>query len=181
MKKFTLMQKFRNKIRVKGSIDLNISPSAKIANCDISLKGNNNSLSIEDGVSLRYTQIEILGDNCSISIGKNCIVGQDCYLSAKEGKSLTIKDDCMLSRNVKIMTSDGHYIYQNNAIINYGSDVLIQNSVWLADNVTLLKGVTIAHHSVVAINATVTKSVPPHSIAAGNPAKVVKEGISWEE
>jgi acetyltransferase-like isoleucine patch superfamily enzyme len=181
MNKFTLIQKLRNKIRIRGSAVLKISSSAKIANCDISIKGKNNSLIIEEGVTVRYTQIEILGDNCSIFIGKNSIVGHDCYLSAKEGKNLIIKDNCMLSRNVKIMTSDGHYIYQNDEIINFGNDVTIEKNVWLADSVTVLKGVVIGENSVVAINSTVTKNVPESSIVAGNPAKVVKKNILWKE
>jgi len=181
MTTFTIMQKIRNKIRIKGSVDLNISSSAKIANCDIFIKGKNNSLVISDKVTVRHTQIEILGDNCSIFIGKNCIIGHDCYLSAKEGKSLMIKEDCMLSRNVKLMTSDGHYIYKNNEIINYGLDITIENNVWLADNVTILKGVDIGSNSVIAINSTVTKNVPANSIAAGNPARVVKTDILWQK
>jgi len=181
MNKFTLIQKLRNKIRVKGNVILEISTSAKIANCDISIKGTNNKLVIDDGVTIRYTQIEISGDDCSILIGKNSIVGHDCYISAKEGKNIVIKDNCMLSRNVKIMTSDGHYIYQNDKIINYGSDITIQKGVWLTDNVTVLKGVTIGENSVVGINSTVTKNISSASIAVGNPAIVVKEGISWKE
>jgi len=180
MKTFTIIQKIRNKVRIKGSVDLNISSNAKIANCDISIKGKNNSLVISDKVTVRHTQIEILGDNCSIFIGENCIIGHDCYLSAKEGKSLIIKEECMLSRNVKLMTSDGHYIYKNDEIINYGLDITIENNVWLADNVTILKGVNIGSNSVIAINSTVTKNVPANSIAAGNPAKVVKEDVDWK-
>jgi len=180
MKKFTIMQKIRNKIRIKGSVDLNISSSAKIANCDIFIKGKNNSLVFSDKVIVRHTQIEILGDNCSIFIGENCIIGHDCYLSAKEGKSLIIKKDCMLSRNVKLMTSDGHPLYRDGNIINHSADITIEKHVWLADNVTILKGVNIGSNSVIAINSTVTKNVPATSIVAGNPAKVVKEGVSWK-
>lgn len=179
--KFTFMQKIRNKIRIKGSVDLQISSPAKIANCDIFIKGKNTRLVIEEGVNVRYTQIEILGDNSSIHIGKNSIIGHGCYLSAKEGKKLLIEEECMLSRNIKLMTSDGHYIYQNNEIINFGNDVTINRNVWLADNVTVLKGVTVGENSVVAINATVTKSIPPSSIAAGNPAKIVKENVLWKK
>ena len=181
MKKFTLMQKLRNKIRIKGSVEIDISSSAKIANCDISIRGNNNRLVIKEGVTIRYTQIEILGDNCSIEIGKGSIIGHESYLSAKEGRKLLIKDNCMFSRNVKIMTSDGHPIYQDGLIINKAKDVLINNNVWLADNVTVLKGVTIGDDCVVGINSTLTHSIDSHTIAVGNPAKVVKENICWEE
>lgn len=181
MKKFTLIQKIRNKIRIKGSADLNISSNAKIVNCDISIKGENNKFLIEDGATVRYTQIEILGDNCVIEIGKNSIIGHGCYLSAKSGKKLLIGNKCMLSRNVKIMTSDGHPVYKNTKIINHSKDTVVKDHVWLADNVTILKGVTIKENSIVGINATVTKDVTSGVIVAGNPAKVVKEGINWNE
>lgn len=180
MKKFTLIQKIRNKIRVYGSLNLEVHKSAKIANCFIYSKGINNKLVIEEDSVLRYVQLEILGDNCSILIGRNCNVGHDSYLSAKDGKTLKIENNCSLSRNVKIMTSDGHPIYQNTQIINHAEDIRIENNVWVADNVTILKGAVIGANSVLGINSTVTKSVPANSIAAGNPAKVVKQNISWE-
>jgi len=181
MKKFTLIQKLRNKIRIKGSVELTLAKSAKIANCNISIKGENNKLVIQDGTTIRSTQIEILGDKCSLYIGKNCIIGHDCYLSVKESKSLLIKDDCMLSRNVKIMTSDGHPIFQNDKIINKARNIVVGSHVWLADNVAILKGVNIGDNCVIGINSTVTKDVLVSSIVAGNPAKVIKEGINWKK
>jgi len=182
MNKFTFMQKIRNKIKIKGSCSLFISPSAKVISCNISIRGENNMLTIEEGVNLRKCHIEIFGDNCSIVIGKNSIIGHDCYLSAKEGKSLSIGEECMLSRNVKLMTSDGHFIWENNKIINLGKNIFIKNNVWLADNVTILKGVEIGEKSVVGINSTVTKEIPAHSIVAGNPAKIIKKDIDyWEK
>ncbi len=58
---------------------------------------------------------------------------------------------------------------------------MIEDKVWLADNVTVLKGVTIGKGSVVAINSTVTKDVVVQSIVAGNPAKEIKKDISWRK
>ncbi|MBC8238712.1 MAG: acyltransferase [Helicobacteraceae bacterium] len=180
MKKFSFIQKIRNQIRVEGNLDLTIAKNVKLANCKIRVKGKNNKLTIEEGTVIRYTQLEILGDNSSIYIGKNCIIGHESYLSAKEGRTLIVKDNCSLSRNVKVMTSDGHPIYQNNKIINHAVDITLENNVWVADNVTILKGSNIGANSVLGINSTVTKSVPSNSIAVGNPAKVVKQNISWE-
>ncbi len=181
MNHFSILQKFRNKIKIQSSTVLKIDKSVKIVHCKIEIKGKNNKLIIEEGVTIRNTQIEILGEGSSIYIGKTCIVGHDCYLSAKEGKTLIIKDNCMLSRNVKIMTSDGHPIYQNGCVINQAKDVRINNNVWLADNVTVLKGVTIGSNCIVGINSTLTHSIKSHTVAVGNPAKVVKEDISWEK
>lgn len=53
--------------------------------------------------------------------------------------------------------------------------------VWIADNVTILKGVTIGKNSVIGINSVVTKNISDNSIAVGNPAKIVKTEIHWED
>ncbi len=181
MNNFTLMQKWRNKIRVESNVSLYVAPTAKLVNCKIEIKGTNNIFTVEEGSVLRDTHIEILGNNSSIVIGKNCIIGHGCYLSAKESVTLTLGNECMLSRNVKIMTSDGHPIYQNDKCINSAKSVTIGNKVWCGDNVTILKGVEVGHGSVVGMNATLTHTIISGVVAVGNPAKVVKENISWEE
>ncbi|MBD3842261.1 MAG: acyltransferase, partial [Campylobacterales bacterium] len=108
-----------------------------------------------------------------------CVIGHGSYLSAKEGRKLVIGANCMFSRNVKIMTSDGHSIFKSEVVVNHAKDILIGSHVWLADNVTIMKGVTIGEGSVVGINSTLTKSIPSKSIAVGNPAKVIKGDIEW--
>ena len=52
--------------------------------------------------------------------------------------------------------------------------MVIEDNVWIGQYSTVLKGVTIGRGSIVATKAVVTKDVPPYSIVAGNPAKVVK-------
>ena len=55
------------------------------------------------------------------------------------------------------------------------SPVTIEDDVWIGANAVVLPGVTIGSHSVVAAGAVVTKDVPPHSLVAGVPAKVIKQ------
>lgn len=52
--------------------------------------------------------------------------------------------------------------------------VTISDDVWIGTNAVVLPGVTIGTHSVVAAGAVVTKEVPPYTIVAGVPAKVIK-------
>lgn len=52
--------------------------------------------------------------------------------------------------------------------------VVIEDDVWIGANTVILPGVTIGQHSVVAAGAVVTKEVPPHSLVAGVPAKVIR-------
>ena len=51
--------------------------------------------------------------------------------------------------------------------------VVIEDNVWLGDNVCVLPGVTIGKGSVIGANSVVTHSIPPYSIAVGTPAKIV--------
>ena len=53
--------------------------------------------------------------------------------------------------------------------------VTIGDDIWIGANAVILPGVTIGNHSVVAAGAVVTKDVPPHSLVAGVPAKIIKE------
>ena len=53
--------------------------------------------------------------------------------------------------------------------------VTIEDDVWVGANAVILPGVTIGNHCVVAAGAVVTKDVPPHSLVAGVPAKVIKQ------
>lgn len=54
------------------------------------------------------------------------------------------------------------------------SQITIENDCWIAANAVITAGVTIGKHSVIAAGAVVTKSIPPYSVAVGNPAKVIK-------
>ena len=56
------------------------------------------------------------------------------------------------------------------------NEVVIEDDVWIGANAVILPGVTIGNHSVIAAGAVVTKSIPPHSLAAGVPA-IVKRTI----
>ena len=64
------------------------------------------------------------------------------------------------------------------------SQIRIEDEVWIGANSTILKGVTIGKHSVIAAGSVVNKSIPSYSVAVGNPAKVIKhfnsETSQWE-
>jgi maltose O-acetyltransferase len=52
--------------------------------------------------------------------------------------------------------------------------IILEDNVWLGARVTILKGVTIGHDSVIGAGSVVTKSIPPRSVAVGVPASVIK-------
>jgi acetyltransferase-like isoleucine patch superfamily enzyme len=181
MRTISLIQRLRNKIKIHKNNTVVIGEDTGLSGCTIIVKGSSNRLIIGNHSRLRNMTIEIVGNNCTLEIGENCVIGHGCYLSAKEENiQLSIGDDCMFSRNVNILTSDGHPIYQKAQRINPAQNIQIGNHVWLADDVTILKGVTIGNGSIVGIHSLVTKMIPDNSIAVGIPAQIVKNNIHWE-
>jgi acetyltransferase-like isoleucine patch superfamily enzyme len=65
------------------------------------------------------------------------------------------------------------------------SEIHIEDDCWIGANVVITAGVTIGKHCVIAAGSVVTKNIPEFSIAAGNPAKVIKHYNSktaqWEK
>lgn len=174
--------KIRNKVRIKKGNTIRFLGKAHIRKCDISIRGNNNQLIIGNNVNIKGSTIEIDGENCSISINEDCVIGERCYISCRERNiNITIGHSCMFSRNVKIMTSDGHDILLGSERINPAKNIHIGNNVWLADDVIILKGVIIDDNAIVGIRSLVTKNIPQKTVSAGNPAKVVKENITWRK
>ena len=53
--------------------------------------------------------------------------------------------------------------------------VIIENKVWIGFNAAILKGVTIGEGSVIGAMSIVTKNIPPYSIVAGNPARILRD------
>ena len=86
---------------------------------------------------------------------------------------ITIADNCMLASGVYITDADWHDIY-NRVAIGKTAPVRIESNVWIGDSAIICKGVTIGENSIIGAGAIVVDSVPPNTIAAGNPARVVK-------
>lgn len=55
------------------------------------------------------------------------------------------------------------------------SEIIIEDDVWIGANAVIVAGVLIGKHAVVAAGSVVTKNVPPFSVAAGNPARIIKQ------
>lgn len=109
-----------------------------------------------------------------ITIGKRININGATLVSYA---GITIEDDVMFGANVTILDCDGHSIDRtvpDSECTLVAKPVTVKRRAWLGINSIVMKGVTIGEYAVVAANSVVTKNVPPHSIAAGNPAKIVK-------
>lgn len=125
--------------------------------------------------NLRYgAYIEIVNGG-RLTIGQGAC---NVNLTIMCAKSITIGNGVRIGRNVSIRDWNGPHVILTDTYVNH-SPVVIEDHCWLCTGCTIMPGVTIGKGSVVAANATVTKSVPPYSLVAGSPAKVMKSDIEW--
>lgn len=113
---------------------------------------------------------------CSGYMNHDCVI--DCFSSIRIGHGVVI------SERVVLRDSDNHVISLKSDSCTGGgksvaTPIIIGDHVWIGMNVTVLKGVTIGDGAVVAAGSVVTRDVPPHSLVAGVPAKVVKTDVEW--
>jgi acetyltransferase-like isoleucine patch superfamily enzyme len=134
---------------------------------------------------------------CSFSVGENgqCSIGDFTLLNGAlvmAEENIDIGSHCLISWNVGVADSDFHPLEPAQRLIDAQAlapylknrpprpklktaPVKIADNVWIGMNAIILKGVTIGENSVVAAGSVVTKSVPPNTVVAGNPALVVKQ------
>lgn len=120
---------------------------------------------------------------CSkIRIGNRVVIRPGVMLF---GESESLETSILIEDNV--MMGSGVHFYINNhkfdnpklPLIDQGyypdEPIVLRNGCWIGANVILLPGVTIGKNAVVGAGSVVTKSVPDGVVAAGNPARVIKE------
>jgi len=122
-----------------------------------------------------------------IEIGNRTFVGRGLFTIAEH---LVIGDDVLISWNVTIADHNSHSLkfsersndvemnaFQGIKLWDYVkvAPVKIENKAWIGFGCSLLKGVTVGEGAVVGANSVVTKDVPPWTIVAGNPAKVIRK------
>jgi acetyltransferase-like isoleucine patch superfamily enzyme len=130
----------------------------------------NNNFKIFSGAKI------FINKNASVILGSGYI---NNYLTLHCFERIEIGDDVAIADNVTIRDSDNHTVTSNT---NYAmtKPVYIGNHVWIGMNAMILKGVTIGDGAIIAAGSVVTRDVPSKCLAAGVPAKVIKENVAWE-
>jgi len=109
--------------------------------------------------------------------GKNISIGEDVFINSgccfQDQGGVSIGKGCQIGHQVVFATID-HGLMPEQRHDIFMDRIVLEENVWVGSHATILKGVRIGHDSVVAAGAVVTKDVPPRSVVAGVPAKVVK-------
>lgn len=117
-----------------------------------------------------------VSENGFLDIGDSYL-NSNCKIICEE--EIKIGDNCAIAWNVEIVDSDMHSMIYDGEKKKGASPINIGDNVWIGSNVIIKKGVTIGEGSVIAGGSIVSDDIPPKSLAAGVPAEVKKEGVSW--
>lgn len=177
----------QKRIRLINAI---IHDNVSIYKCAIISNGNiKNSIEIDEGshiAGLLYTAI----NKGKIIIGKNTYLGESSRIYSVKG--VFIGNNVQIAHNVNIFDNNIHSLQhlkrRQEFVVNttkgfsqindvHEKEVIIGDDVWVGTGSIILKGVTIGENSIIGAGSVVVKDVPPNTIVAGNPAKVIKSII----
>lgn len=109
--------------------------------------------------------------------GKNIRVGERVFINAcchfQDHGGVTLGDDCLVGHNVVFATLN-HGIAPEERASMLPAPIVVGRNVWIGSNSTLLPGVTVGDHAVIAAGSVVTKDVPAGTIVGGVPAKPIR-------
>ena len=151
----------RHPVRLRGRNRIHISPGFTCGYfCRIeafSRGGVGNTMFFGENLNI--------GDFChitsveSVVFGKNVLIGSSVFISDHDHGSASFEDLSISPANRALESKP----------------VIIEDNVWVGEKAIILKGVRVGSNSVVAAGSVVTKDVPPYSVVAGVPAKVIKK------
>ena len=175
-----------------------------IENVNISISGNNNTIRVPENHKLSGN-INITTNDCLIDIqsknfvklnlsthdssGQKLIIGSgttifDASIFLNErNATVLIGKNCLFSGNIVIWATDGHAIIEQKTekILNHIQTTrIIEDNAWVGGGVIMTKNAHIPSKSIVGAGSVVTNVFEQKNvIIAGNPAKVIKEGVNW--
>lgn len=176
------------KHRRNNRINLDKSCNIKLYKCRF--KGGN-FIGIGRG-SLLLCDVLFEKPEASLVIGQNVYVGPETVMAI--AGDLMIGSNVQIAWKVTILDHNSHslnYLERRKDLANTiaghkdwsdvrQSNITIGDDVWIGFGATIMKGVTLGQGCVIGANAVVVQSVPPFTVVAGNPAKVVKNLKEFE-
>ena len=164
-------------IETVGTLDVGISHVGFMHRSDRTYLNINGKLRLQGNYSI--------GRGCRFSIAKDAVVsiGSGGYINANTNliimHRLTIGDNCVISWNCQFLDEDFHKVRYNNKK-NIDNSIIIGNHVWIGCGAQIYKGTIIPDGCIVASNSVVRGHfTTENAIIGGNPARIIKDNISW--
>lgn len=119
---------------------------------------------------------------CNTRLGKNFFANFN--FTVLDCAPVTIGDDVFVGPNVSLYTpmhpflpSERNCYVRKDGVLTdqeYAKPIVIEKNCWIAGSVVICGGVTIGEGSIIGAGSVVTRSIPPHSLACGNPCRVIR-------
>ena len=122
-----------------------------------------------DGRTVRLELVATSGG--TLSIGDGTYINYGTNISAT--RSVTIGADCAIGQYAIIMDNDYHSVADHHSM-GEPKPIVIGDDVWLGARVIVLRGAEIGDGCVIGANSVVKGTIPPYSLAAGSPARVIR-------
>ena len=141
----------------------------------------NSSMILGDRVHVASRNIMGASEQGVLFLGEETTIGENGWLSAAAGGEIHLGNDNMLSLFIKMAVGNHELLEQKTGmLLTNRAAIHTEDHVWIGIGSTLLPGAHLGEGSVVGASSVVTKAFPPHCTIAGNPARVLREGISWQ-
>jgi acetyltransferase-like isoleucine patch superfamily enzyme len=111
-----------------------------------------------------------------IHLGRRTFLGEGSVMRGQGG--ILVGDNVLFGPRTQVLAVDHVFTDPNQPIMDQGitaQGIVIEDNCWIGAGATILDGVTIGRGSCIGAGAVVTKSVPPHSLAVGVPARVIRD------
>jgi acetyltransferase-like isoleucine patch superfamily enzyme len=137
---------------------------------------------LAESAVMRCDGIVQLGPGVRVTVGPQArlVIGDGTYVTCDSviiaAASVRIGAGCAVSWGVQILDTNFH---KPGGDATGAAAVEIEDRVWIASNVTILKGIRVGRGSIVAAGAVVTKDVPARSLVAGVPARIIRSDVDW--
>ena len=140
---------------------------------------------IEDRNAILNQLIPNLGNNCTIlspfmtDYGCYCSIGHDTFINHNaylmDGGGITIGHHCFIGPNCGMYTAIHPMLAEErNQGLEKALPIVIGDNCWIGADVTILPGVTIGSNTIIGAKSVVTKDIPDHVLALGNPCRVLR-------
>jgi len=145
---------------------------------------NINNIHLSKNVMIHAGLVLRVLEDCRLLIGEDTYIGPNTHISGTKG-IINIGKKVMIADNVLISTVEHEYKNVMIPIKDQGDasrgNIFICDGSWIGQGSIIMSGVMVGKNSVVGANSVVTHDVPPFTVAAGAPARIIKQYNSTQE
>lgn len=172
-----------------GNTIINVDDSTIFKNnCYINVRGSGANIKIGKGCVFERDNSILANSYANLTIGNNTTFNYNNVITIPCGNSIHIGNDCMFSYEIELYTGDGHAVFDVSSGNRTNAPsfdetpkntIIIKDHVWIGLRAIIMGNTIIERSSIVGAGAVVKGKFPNNCAIAGNPAKAIKQNVTW--